>query len=255
MSIFEDAVAVVREAERFVLGTKIHNVWRPLESTVDAVVHVVMFIVVGFQRRFQGFIFGLVLIPVWRGILWMLASIINRISGAPHSPEPGWIVAAVLAAGSIIFALPSRTACAGVLPSHIEKLAAHIQLKAPDEGRLKSLQSGVAVIDAVGAQRITRMNWFLGLCWAGLIWVTSHWVLATEVPNPMRQEAANYVCVGLLIFLFIGLTVACYETAARMVKQTIDFAFLQASDKPLLDEAAWLALGKESDVPLKSVID
>jgi hypothetical protein len=52
----------------------------------------------------------------------------------------------------------------------------------------------------------------------------------TEVSNALRQEALTRLFGGFLVFLFFGISVMCYEATVRIVKQTIDFAFLQASD-------------------------
>ena len=48
--------------------------------------------------------------------------------------------------------------------------------------------------------------------------------------DALPQEAVAHVLGGFLIFLFFGMGVMSYEATVRIVRQTIDFAFLQASD-------------------------
>lgn len=230
MTVFEDTVSIVREAEHLVVGTRFKARWRHVESVLDAIVRAPWFVLVGVQERLATFVFGLFLIPVW----WCLIAALMWVTGdgsavSPHTSQ-SWVVAGLMATGSVLFRLPSRSTRFGIRPPQVAALAAHIKSIAPDEATMKLLQAGVATLDAAATQRITRIQWLLGLCWAGLAWATSHWVFAAGVSDVTRREATADIFVGLLVFLFFGVGAVSYEGTVRMVKQTIDFAFLEASD-------------------------
>ncbi|PMQ06544.1 hypothetical protein DyAD56_03545 [Dyella sp. AD56] len=236
MSIFEETVSIVREAEHLVIGPRVKSRWKPVESTLDAVVHVPWFLMVGVQERLATFGFGLFLVPIWWGILAVIMWLTGGGSVGNLHTSNGWIVAGLMATGSVIFRLPSRSTRLGIRPPQVARLAAHIKSVAPDEATIKLLQSGVATLDSAASARITRINWLLGICWAGLVWAASHWVFTTDVSDALRQEAMTRVLAGFLIFLFFGIGIMSYEATVRIVKQTIDFAFLQASDARDLSE-------------------
>lgn len=206
---------------------------RSLESAVDAIVHVPWFILVGIHEMLTSFVLATTLVPVWWGILYVVAIAVGGASTAGLQAGPGWMVAALCASSSVVLRLPSRSMRHRVRIPQIARLAQHIRSIASDEATIKLLQSGVASMDTVGSQRITRINWLLGLYWAGLVWAASHWTFATEVPAALKQEATSRIFAGLLIFLFFGAGASCYEATVRMVRQTIDFAFLEAwADRP-----------------------
>ncbi|MGO4519009.1 hypothetical protein AB4076_00215 [Dyella sp. 2RAF44] len=236
MSVFEETVSIVREAEHLVIGPRVKSRWKPVEYTLDAVVHVPWFLMVGVQERLATFGFGLFLVPIWWGILAVIMWLTGGGSAGNLHSSNGWIVAGLMATGSLIFRLPSRSTRLGIRPSQVARLAAHIKSVAPDEATIKLLQSGVATLDSAASARITRINWLLGICWAGLVWAASHWVFTTDVSEALRQEAMTRVLSGFLVFLFFGIGVMSYEATIRIVKQTIDFAFLQASDTRTLSE-------------------
>lgn len=230
MSIFEETVSIVRKAECLVIGTHLKSRWKSIEPTIDAVVHVPWFLLAGAREHLATFGFGLLLVPIWWCILVAIMWVTSGGSAANlHSPS-GWVVAALMATGSVLFPLPSRSARLSVRYQQVASLAEHIRSVAPDEATIRLLQSGVAALDSVASTRITRINWLLGICWAGLVWAASHWVFTTEMSDALRHEAMARVLGGFLIFLLFGIGVMSYEATVRIVKQTIDFAFLQASD-------------------------
>lgn len=237
MSIYEEAVSVVREAERLVIGGRLKTRWRHAESTLDAIVHVPWFILAGLQEKLASFAFAAVLVPVWWGILVAIMWATGDPSTADLRSSQGWIVAALLATGSVIFRLPSRSTRLGIRPPQIAQLASHIRSIASGEASIKLLQSGVAIMNAVWMQRITRIGWMLGVYWGGLVWATSHWIFAAEVPEPLRQDAIYRIFAAFLIFLFFGVGASSYTAAARMVMQTVDFAFLDATGKRCSEKA------------------
>jgi len=171
MSILEKTISIVREAEHLVIGPWFRSRWRPLESTLDAVVHVPWFLIAGAQERLALFGFALVLVPIWWCILAVAILVAGTNSAAATHSFQGWIIAALLAAGSVIFRLPSRPIRLSRRLSQVSRLASHIRSLAEDEATIKLLQSSVATLDSAASQRITRINWLLGIFWAGLIWV------------------------------------------------------------------------------------
>lgn len=232
MSIFEETVSIVRKAERLVIGPRVKSRWASVEPTIDAVVHVPWFLLAGAREHIVTFGFGLFLVPVWWCILVAIMWVTGGGSAANLHASNSWIVAGLMATGSVLFGLPSRSSRLGVRPQQVASLAEHIRSLAPDESIIRLLQSGVAALDSAVNARITRINWLLGICWAGLVWAASHWVFrsAVEVSDALRHEAMARVLGGFLIFLLFGICVMSYEATVRIVKQTIDFAFLQASD-------------------------
>lgn len=231
MSIFEEAVSIVRKAECLVIEARLKSRWKSIEPTIDAVVHVPWFLLAGAREHLATFGFGLLLVPVWWCILVAIMWVTGGGSANLHAPS-GWVVAGLMATGSVLFRLPSRSTRLGVRSQQVASLAEHIRSVAPDEATIRLLRSGVAALDSVVSTRIARINWLLGICWAGLVWAASHWVFrsAVEVSDALRDEAMARVLGGFLIFLLFGICVMSYEATVRIVKQTIDFAFLQASD-------------------------
>jgi len=244
MSIFEETVSIVKKAERLVIGPRVKSRWKSIESMIDAVVHVPWFLLTGVREHLATFGFALFLVPAWWCILVAIMWVTGGGSAANLHASNGWVIAGLLATGSVLFRLPSRSARLDVRPQQVASLAAHIKSVAQDEATIKLLQSGVAALDSVASTRIVRINWLLGICWAGLVWAASHWVLTTEVSDALRQEAMARVLGGFLIFLFFGVGVMSYETTVRIVKQTIDFAFLQASDVRGLSDGGLAAPGQ-----------
>lgn len=244
MSIFEGTVSIVRKAELLVIGPRVKSRWKPIEPMIDAVVHVPWFLLEGIRVHLATFGFGLFLVPVWWCILAALMWVPGGGSAANLHGSNDWIVAGLMAAGSVLFRLPSQSSRLGVQTLQVAGLAAHIRSIAPDEATIKLLQSGVAALGSTASTRISRINSLLGICWAGLVWAASHWVFTAEVSDASRQEAMAHVLVGFLIFLFFGIGVMSYEATARIVKQTIDFAFLQASDARGLSEGELAAAGQ-----------
>ncbi|MGO4702436.1 hypothetical protein [Dyella sp. 2RAB6] len=245
MGIFEETVSIVREAERLVIGPRVKSRWKSVETTLDAVVHVPWFLLVGVQERLATLGFGLFLVPVWWCILAAIIWVTGGGSPASFHSSDGWMVAGLMAAGSVIFRLPSRSTRLSIRPPQIASLAAHIHAIAADEATIKLLQSGVAALDSAANQRITRINWALGIGWAGLVWAASHWVFTTDVSYAVRQEATARLFGGVLIFLFFGVGTMCYETALRVVRQTIDFAFLEVSDMRQIENGPSRAVVEE----------
>lgn len=230
MTIFEDTVSIVREAEHLVIGTRFKTRRRHVESALDTIVHAPWFVLVGVQERLATFVLALFLVPVWWCLIAALMWATGGGSAVSLHTSQGWVVAGLMATGSVLFRLPSRSTRLGIRPPQVAALAAHIKSIAPDEATMKLLQTGVATLDAAATQRITRIQWLLGLCWAGLAWATSHWVFASGISDITRREATTDIFGGLLVFLFFGVGAVSYEGTVRIVKQTIDFAFLEASD-------------------------
>lgn len=230
MTIFDEAVSIVREAECLVIGARLKPSWKSVEPMIDAVVQVPWFLLAGARERLATFGLGLLLVPAWWCILVAIVWVTPGGSAANLHAPSSWVIAGLMATGSLLFPLPSRSARLRVRSQQVVSLAEHIRSVAPDEATIKLLQSGVAALGSVASARITRINWLLGICWAGLVWVASHWVFTADVSDALRQQAMVRVLGGLLIFLFFGVGVMCYEATVCMVKQTIDFAFLQASD-------------------------
>lgn len=230
MTIFEDTISIVREAEHLVIGARFKTRWRHVEPALDTIVRAPWFVLVGVQERLATFVFALFLVPAWWCLIAALMWATGGGSAVSLHTSQGWVIAGLMATGSVFFRLPSRSTRLGIRPPQIAALAAHIKSIAPDEATMKLLQTGVATLDAATTQRITRIQWLLGLCWAGLVWATSHWVFAAGVSDMTRRDATTNIFGGLLVFLFFGVGAVSYEGTVRIVKQTIDFAFLEASD-------------------------
>lgn len=230
MFVFEQAVSVITEAERVVIGSPLRATNKTLSMVLDALLHVPMFIIGGLQLRMTALFFGAVMMPVW----WVLITLAMWVFGDAHTQvflmHQGWIVAGVLATSSILFPLPSRSTQHGVISSQVDAVAAHILSIAADKATIELIQKGVASIDATGTQRITRLNWFLGLFWGGLGWATARWILASNVPAATQHQALPVILGSSLAFVFIALGSTSYEVAVRTLKQTVEFAFLQALD-------------------------
>lgn len=231
MSIFEQAVSVVRQAERIVIGSSLKSTHKHVVTAMDVLLHVPCFIVIGAQLRIAALAFGAFMIPVWWCVISVLMWATDK-DGAPHlSANQSWVMAAIFAAGSVLFRLPSRSMRNGVSALHIDKLTAFIRELADDKATLELIQKGVATLDTAGLQRMTRINWLLGLYWGGLVWATAHWVTGTSIATAVQREASTTIFGAFLIFLLFGLATSSYEITVRIVIQTVEFALLQAIDQ------------------------
>ena len=235
MSILKDSVSVIREAERLVTGLPFGTNESLTGTVVDTLIRAPMFVFTGLRERAAAFLFGIGMIPVWWCVLWLLVWITSGGAESPHGAS-SWVMATLFASATVLFRLPSQAGQAGIHQRNVDALVRHLATIASDTRTLEGLQAGISAFDTATGLRLARLNWMLGLTWAGLVWATGHWVLDASVPTSLRQEAVNQIVGTFLVFLFFGIGANAYEVAIRLVKQTIDFAFLQAKQEQSLIE-------------------
>jgi hypothetical protein len=226
MSIFKMTISLIREAESLVLGRKFNPRWRWARVIIDDVLHVPWFMFAGMHVMLSAIRRALVLIPIWWCVLYLSALMSGGDAATLHSGI-SWLVAALLALGSMLFSLPSSTTARGVQDHHISELTRYLESVAPDEHTSILLQACMEKIETAGTYRLSIFGWALGLYWAALLWLLSNWVVAQDASSSLREGAISYGFVALLVFLFFAVGYASYREASRMVSQTIAFAFLE----------------------------
>lgn len=223
MSVLQDTIIFIREAEQLVIGQTFKPAGRVAQDLVDALLHVPWFVISGMQGLLYALVRSVLLILVW----WLLLYLISLTSkgSAPISTAGLFYGAGVLCAGSILLGLPSTLIARLVREENVSKLANHI---VSSGSSTKLLRDGVDRVEAAGQQRVSAIGWGLGLIWALLFWVASNWVLAPNVSTSVRSGAASYWLVGFFVFVVLVVVFTSYREAHRILSQTIAFAFLEA---------------------------
>lgn len=225
--VLSDTLALMREAERIVIGRTFKPRQRFVIELVDALVHAPWFVLAGMQGLLYTLARAAYLILAWWAILAITTWLSKSESGGA-STAGLFYGAMFLTVGSILLGLPSGLLAQFVRDEHVSKLATYIAMSSPDEASAKVLRAGVERMEAAGRQRILGIGWLLGFIWALLIWVATNWVLAPDVSATVRSGAASYGLLGFFVYTVFVVIFSGYRQAHRMLNETIAFAFLEA---------------------------
>lgn len=228
---FESSRDLLLKVERVVVETAKTEA----SERLGTVLHRFLFGPVGFLLLGLRVIFTpLALWGVLTVILWPLLWSLGHSQLAASDASFG--IAAFLAGGFITYMLPSSCAVAGIRASHVMVAAQAIVEVASSKDALCRLKEAVGSMKARCESRIKRLSWALGIAWAALLWAFMNTVFKPELAAAERNHNANDLLGYALIFLLAAVGFACYEAAVKVLFQTIDFAFIEASAE--FEEAA-----------------
>jgi hypothetical protein len=222
MMVFERATLLVKEAEHLMMEKTATTGWKPLQLVLDFLVNVPMFSISGLGLLFRPIGVSFVLTPCWYALFWVI--------GKFNAPMPGTqllLLAWLMAIASVTFSLPSSASVFGIKLGSVSSLAKFIRKIAPDAKTQRLVRAAVDGLSARCTAKILTVRWSLGIAWAGLVWLTSNWVLAAGLTTSFRNENATRAFVVLSLVVFFGLGAASYAAASRVLYQTIDLAFLE----------------------------
>lgn len=225
MSVLQDATAIVKEAERLVIGTTLNPSGRLAAAMVDALLHGPFFVFAGMEALARLLLRGSLLALLWAMLLYVLTFVQpdrNLTATALFS------AASLLGVGSILFGLPSSLIARLLNADHVARLAAEISGRAEDKAHMDLLRKGVDEIDTAGTNRIAAISWAIGLTWASLAWFAANWVFTDDATPASRGEAVAYGVLALVIFSIIAGAFVSYREAHRQLRLTIVFAFADA---------------------------
>lgn len=181
------------------------------------------FLAVGCRAIFAPLaLWAVVTIAIWL-ILWGLGH------SQPGAKDASFSVAAFVAGGFVTFMLPSGCATSGIQSAKVMSAKAAVVALASDGATVRRLKDAVDVMKARCEGRIKRLSWALGIAWAALLWDFVNTVLKTDLAVAERNHNANDLLGYGLIFMLAAVGFACYEAAVRVLFQTMDFAFIEAS--------------------------
>lgn len=177
---------------------------------------------------------GLVLLVVW----WAAIIGIGFFTGRGTA---GWAQgiwpAAVMATACLTFRIPSSGTLHGVRRSSVHLLALKVRQLCPTEEMPGALKENLGSLSDVSAKHGVRLQAFLGIHWAALVWVVATWVLSPTASPAERGEAAGWAFFFAFFFVFAGIATIGYSTAARIFWQTVELALTEVSSGSL-DAAA-----------------
>lgn len=165
--------------------------------------------------------------------LWPIFGVIGRHQAGIK--DAAFLFSAFLAGGLVTFMLPSGCAVAGIKPRHVS-LAKEAVIDAASSWAVRYLKDAVGVMRTRCEGRIKRLSWALGIAWAALLWAVVNMVLKPDLIATERNQSANELLPYVLVFVLAAVGFACYEAAVKVLFQTVDFAFIQASAE--LDSAS-----------------
>ncbi|MGH8159695.1 MAG: hypothetical protein ACREPQ_16375 [Rhodanobacter sp.] len=151
----------------------------------------------------------------------------GEASTSPQNDQIAWYFGMIIGAGLVAFNVPSRSSTTGVKDKQVQILAE--SLRSMSVAEVSTLQASCNLFKASVEERIRRLNWMLGILWAGITWYGTNLVLRPEIPEVERNHGASVVFAYLVIFAFSGVVLLSYSAACRILFQTIAFAFIETS--------------------------
>jgi hypothetical protein len=167
-------------------------------------------------------------------IMWPILLVIGQNQSGVSNVAFG--IAAFLAGGFVTYMLPSGCAVVGIKANHVTAATQAVIEASSCKDALRRLREAIDLMKARCESRIKRLSWGLGIAWAALLWAFMNTVLKPDLAAAERNQNANDLLGYALVFLLAAVGFACYEAAVKVLFQTIDFAFIEASAE--FDEAA-----------------
>lgn len=230
MSVLQDATAIVKEAERLVIGKTLNPSGQFAAELVDTLLHGPWFVLAGMEALGRLLLRGILITFFWMLLLYALTALFSDQKLSVTGLLSG---AALLGIGSMLFGLPSSLIARLLNADHVARLSEEISQRAEDLDRLELLRKGVDEIGAVGTSRIAAISWAIGLAWVSLAWFAANWVFADDVTPALRGEAFAYGFLALAVFSLVAAAFTSYREAHRQLRLTIIFAFAEAESRRL----------------------
>ncbi|WP_314101722.1 hypothetical protein [uncultured Stenotrophomonas sp.] len=168
---------------------------------------------------------------IWRRLLWIFVLTLIIVTGlflVERAFNPVMILAALtLGFISIYFGLPTRTVLSGVTARSIGELAGAIEGLVKNQGELERLSYGVQLVKTQTAERIARLNVFIGIIWGALFWLATTRVLSPTISKDVLETSLFPTIAAATLFIGVFVVAVGYATAVRVVYQRLDFALLE----------------------------
>lgn len=182
----------------------------------------------GLRITIRPFIRTMLLASALLAIGWSLDWLIGD-AHVPFRPDIQVVFLLLFSLALHAFQLPSHAVLTGLNSEHVAKSSAKIIEAISDMTDFDIVREGVEAVQAACSERLRRIQWFLGILWAAIVWYATNTVLKETLPAAERSENILPVAMCSVVLLLAWILFSSYSTASRMVSLTIDFAFLDAS--------------------------
>lgn len=222
METFDRAKKVVYDAEHIVIRAipPSRRTW--LQNFIDVVFVGPWFTATG-ARLYTKRVFIMACIT---GFFYVLMSVFSNTANA-NVFWPAVLMASVVGT----FGLPSVAGTSGTLQKRIAKVADSLATLVNNEIELEMVKDGVDLIRSQSLERVTRINWVLGIAWAAIFWFYTSQVFQSSLDAKVVSAHIGLSLPFVLSFGFFGLGALCYADAVKVLYQTIDFAFLDVKSR------------------------
>lgn len=152
-----------------------------------------------------------------------------RIFGRPGLEDylSSFVAAATVSGVAILFGLPSGFTSTSITSKKVLAASQAITDHVKCSGDLDALKDILDVHKTWCQERNRRLSVALGIAWAVIFWYVTNTVLRAPAPNVSAVTKYGFAML-LATFMTLGLAMAFYDAACRMLFQTIDVAFIEA---------------------------
>lgn len=224
MTVLDSTQTFMREAESLICETKISVKWKWLQAIADHVMNAPFYSLSGVALLVKPFVLCLALAPFW----FLVLKVIGMLGRPMPLGQAVWL-AIFSAMNCVIFGLPSRGSAYGVKAHDVNKLATLLLELAPEEEDRVLIRKALDSVSARSTEKIVFIKGALALAWGALLWALSHSILDKDLAANAHSSDATYVALLSVFVLVFGLGTWSYSAITRVLYQTIDFAFLEAT--------------------------
>jgi hypothetical protein len=225
MEIFEQSQKAVYQAEHIVLDGIPPVRWSWLQKCIDVVFVGPWFTFTGVKLYFK----RLIVMACITGLFYLFMHFFNNTRNANLFWPAVWMASMVLT-----FGLPSVAGTSGAKTERIKKVADALDCLVSNHIELQAIKDGVDLIRKQSLERVTRINWVLGIAWASIFWFYTSQVFQSALAPNVISDHIGLSLPFVFAFGFFGASALCYEEAVRVLYQTIDFAFLEVNSRTRL---------------------
>jgi len=218
MEIFEQARKAVYGAEHIALDGIPTVRWIWLQKCIDVVAVGPWFTFTGVKLYFK----RLIVMACITGLFYLSMHFFSNARNANMFWPAVWMASMVLT-----FGLPSVAGTSGVKTERVTKVANSLASLVSNDIELQSIKEGVDLIRKLSLERVTRINWALGIAWAAIFWFYTSQVFQSTLAPKVVSDHIGLSFPFVLAFGFFGAGALCYEEAVKVLYQTIDFALLE----------------------------
>ena len=226
MEIFERARKAVYQAEHIVLNGIPPVHWSWLQKCIDVVFVGPWFTFTGVKLYFK----RLAVMACITGLFYLFMHFFGNARDANLFWPSVWMASMVLT-----FGLPSVAGTSGTKAESVRKVADSPAFSASNTADLQALKDGVELIRKQSLERVTRINWVLGIAWAAIFWFYTSQVFQSALAPKVISDHIGLSLPFVFAFGIFGAGALCYEEAVKVLYQTIDFAFLEVKSRNTLE--------------------